>query len=90
MFYFWPRKDFFEYFLTEAVPQDGKVTRGLHASEKKPFEHTAADDDGKYEDCWSSRSTSLKCCGFSGKIPAVNFVKIHSENIAVSDTASLY
>ena len=66
---------------------------GLEASEKKPFEHTAAtaaDDDGKYEDCWSSRSTSLKCCGFSGKIPAVNFVKIHSENIAVSDTASLY
>ena len=90
MFYFWPGKDFFEYFLTEAVPQDGKVTRGLHASEKKPFEHTAADDDGKYEDCWSSRSTSLKCCGFSCKIPAVNFVKIHSENIAVSDTASLY
>ena len=39
------------------------------------------------EDC---RSTSPKCGGVSGKIPAVNFVKIHSENIAVSDTASLY
>ena len=57
---------------------------GLDVKEREPFEHVGGDEDDDYY--------SPKCAGFSSKIlaKAVNFVKIHSENIAVSDTASLY